>query len=367
MKLLHVTKLYHPWIGGVERIARQLAEGLGGEALVCQPSGRRLVDAVSGVKVYRAASWGIYWGMPISLDFFRLFRERVKSADTILLHHPFPLAVVAYLLFARRKPLVIWYHSDIVRQRHIALLFNPFLQLAIRRARIIFIASERLKRNSAHLSSVQEKTIVVPFGIDREYFSLSPEIESTARKIAKKYGKPLVLSVGRLTYYKGYEYLIEAMRTTPDAQLLIVGGGKEEVRLNALIAQWGLKGRVHIVPHVDDVRPYYAAADVFVLPSSEPSEAFGIVQAEAMAFGVPVVNTDLPTGVPEVSIPEVTGITVPPKDVDSLSKALRTLLTDPHLRHRYGTAARERVATTLNEDTFIRAVQNALEALQLSP
>ncbi len=88
--------------------------------------------------------------------------------------------------------------------------------------------------------------------------------------------------------------------------------------------------------------PYYHAADVFALPSVARSEAFGIVQIEAMASGVPVVNTSLDSGVPFVSLHELTGLTVPPADSERLADATNLLLDNPDLRLRLGRAARLR-------------------------
>jgi rhamnosyl/mannosyltransferase len=357
MNILHVNKLYHPWIGGVEHIAKQLAEGLGGTVLVCQSQGKRQVAHVGPVTVYRAASWGVYLGMPLSFDFFTLFRAHARAADVLFLHYPFPLAFVAAALFGRRKRIFVWYHSDVVRQRYLALLFAPFVRIVLRRAERIFVASDRLAKHSRILESYREKITVVPFGIDTTSFARSDTVDQEAAEIRSRLGTPLILSVGRLTYYKGYTYLIAAMEHVPRAQLLIVGSGAEEAHLRDEVQQMNLMNRVHIIPSVDDLRPYYAAADVFVLASTEPSEAFGIVQAEAMAFGVPVVNTDLPTGVPEVSVHGVTGLTVSPKDSTALAGAMNQLMADPALRKQYGEAGRIRVTTLLNEDIFVATVR----------
>ena len=93
---------------------------------------------------------------------------------------------------------------------------------------------------------------------------------------------------------------------------------------------------------------------MFVLPSVENSEAFGIVQMEAMAYGKPVVNTWLPTGVPHVSLDGITGITVKPNDVQALSKAIQTLVDDNSLRTLYGNNAYERVHSVYDNRKIMR-------------
>ena len=138
------------------------------------------------------------------------------------------------------------------------------------------------------------------------------------------------------------------MKTTVDAHLLIVGSGPLREELEREKKLCGVDERVTILTDVKDVMPYYHAADVFALPSIARSEAFGIVQLEAMACGVPVVNTALDSGVPFVSINNLTGITVPPKNVAALSHALNTLLGDHDLREKYGRAGRQRVEQEFN-------------------
>lgn len=360
MKILHVNKLYSPWIGGVEKVVQNIAEGLDGfenEVLVCQPKGKRVVDGVNGVAVYRAASFGILWGMPLSLDFFRLFRERVRDADLVFLHHPFPLGFCAYLLFGKNKPLAVWYHSDIVRQKITGFLFKPFLNSVLKRAKIIFASSDKL--------AAGYNAKVIPFGIDIEAFAKNAAVEREAEKIRERFGAPVVLSVGRLVYYKGFEYLIRAIKNA-EARLLIVGSGPLKGELLELADALGIKERVRITPPVHGrggLAPYYYACDIFVLPSVERSEAFGIVQVEAMACGKPVINTDLPTGVPEVSVGGETGLTVPPKDAAALAKAVNTLLTDAALRKKMGAAARLRAEKVFSKKRFIEAIKKEIEPL----
>ncbi len=105
---------------------------------------------------------------------------------------------------------------------------------------------------------------------------------------------------------------------------------------------------------VQDVRPYYHAADVFALSSVARSEAFGIVQLEAMACGKPVVNTRLDSGVPSVSLDGVSGITVPPANPEEMGKAINSLLSDPLRSAAYGRAGQLRVKQHFSLQGMVR-------------
>jgi rhamnosyl/mannosyltransferase len=163
--------------------------------------------------------------------------------------------------------------------------------------------------------------------------------------------------VGRLIYYKGFEVAIEAMKQV-DATLVIVGDGPLRASLEAQARTMGVEGRVVFAGeiHNRDLRPYYLAADVFVLASVARSEAFGIVQLEAMAARVPVVNTQLDSGVPFVSRHGESGLTVPPGDAGALAAAINQLLADPALRKQYGGRGRARVETDFSAQAMSAAI-----------
>jgi glycosyltransferase involved in cell wall biosynthesis len=368
VRVLQVNKLYSPWIGGIETVAEDVAEYLKGKEgivitnLVCQARGNRTVDSVNGVRTYRAASWGILSGMPLSMDFFFLFRRLAREADVIILHHPFPLAFIAYRYFGLGRKVVVWYHSDIVKQTLLKIPFMPSIRFALKRAASVIVSNAAIAKQSPILRSVSDRCKVVYFGVDDGELTATPDVEKKAKLLRGQYGTPLVLSVGRLVYYKGYEYLIDAMRDVPEVNLLIIGKGKLRGELEDRIKSKGLTGRVHIIDPVDDLAPYYHACDVFALPSSESSEVFGIVQIEAMACGKPVVNTALPTGVPEVSLDGKTGRTVPPKNALALAAALREILSDCNEYHRLSRNALNEVAERFTKQRFFANLDVALDS-----
>jgi len=215
------------------------------------------------------------------------------------------------------------------------------------------------------LRDYQKHCRAIPFGIPLKSFDVRDQ--NRIAQIREKFGRRLILSIGRLIYYKGFDYLIEAMRDV-DGHLLIVGDGPLRGDLERQTQALGLQNKVTFLGeiHNDDIAPYYHAADIFALASIARSEAFGIVQLEAMACGKPVVNTNLDSGVPWVSPDGVTGITVPPKDPMALAGAITKLLDDDSLRIKYGEAARLRVEKEFSQELMIsRLLETYREVLRV--
>ena len=342
--VLYASKLYYPWVGGIEAVIKWHAEGLldrfETQVLACRPRGRPQTEMVNGVRVRRARSFGMLLGMPVSPGYILEFRRAVKEVDIVHLHLPFPPADIAQVLFGRADiPVVATWHSDLVRQRVIMPVYGPFMRRFLRRADRIIVPAKSVLENSTDLAPYREKCVVVPLGIPLP--AAEPE-RVTMPDVSDD--EHVVLFVGRLAYYKGLHHLISAMRHV-EARLVIVGLGQRERALRRQAAKLGLGDRVLFKGNVTDeeLDRWYRRCDVFVLPSTEPSETTGIVQLEAMARRKPVVNTWLKTDVPSVSVDGVTGITVKPGSPGQLTDAIKTLLADEGLRSWYGENGRVRV------------------------
>jgi rhamnosyl/mannosyltransferase len=251
------------------------------------------------------------------------------------------MAVVAWLASGRRDPLVVTYHSDTVRQAFLGAAFDPIQHWMLSRAAAIIATSPNYAATSPVLARHRDRCHIIPYGIPLAQFqSCAP---AAVNQLHQQYGDRLVLAVGRLVYYKGFENLIAAMRNV-NGRLLVAGDGPLREKLQGLAAESGAAGKVVFLGEIpnNEITPYYHAASMFALPSVARSEAFGIVQIEAMTAGRPVVNTSLDSGVPFVSLDQITGLTVPPGDVGALGTAISRLLDDAELRRRFGDAARAR-------------------------
>jgi rhamnosyl/mannosyltransferase len=265
------------------------------------------------------------------------------DADVLVLHEPNPIALVAYFLARPRVPLVVWFHSEVIRSVwKYQLLYEPFLEFALQRAARIVVASPSMREAPA-LVRHGDKCRVVPYGIRLERYAALPGSPAIAER-ARRPAKPTILFVGRLVGYKGVDVLLKTLPGL-DAETVIIGDGPLRASLEALARDLGVADRVRFLGTVsaDDLLAWYHACDVCVLPSVTRQETFGMVQLEAMLCGRPVVSTELGTGVSWVNQHEYTGLVVKPGDVGDLRQGLARLLQDPDLRLRLGVGARARV------------------------
>lgn len=366
IKVLQINKLYYPVTGGVERVVQQLAEGLANRAdmkvLACQKKGRGTVETINGVEIYKSGSLGVAFSMPVSLSFFASFNRLKKDRDIIHIHMPFPLADIAVRLFGFKGKIVLWWHSDIVKQKKLLQLYGPFLRALLKRADLIITATKGHIDGSDWLPDYRDKCAIIPFGVDTALLKKSAAVSAAPKSV----GLPVqFLFVGRLIYYKGCDVLLDAFSKVSGAELVIIGEGPLEPQLKEQTARLSMSGKVRFVGGVgdDELAEAFSACDVFVLPSVAKSEAFGLVQIEAMAYGKPVINTELQSGVPYVSLNGVTGLTVPPSDANALADAMQSLVDEPGLREKFGKAAYERARSEYSMETMLNRVLDEYEKL----
>jgi glycosyltransferase involved in cell wall biosynthesis len=357
MKSLHVChlgKYYPPAPGGIETHVRTLARaqadlGVRAEVFcVNHGEGPTTVEADGPVRVTRFGRVG----SAMKLDFCPGLVRGLKKVEADILHMqvPNPTMILAVLAARPKQPIVVTYQSDVVHQRLRAVLFRPLERLAYRKVRLILSSSPVYPDGSDFLKAYAERLQVLPNGIDLKPYTDPSDVDrARALEIRAEHarGGPLWLCAGRMVYYKGFVNAIRALAKV-EGRLLLIGDGPDEAMLREETRRLGLGDRVVFLgalPHYLDIVPYYLAADAFWFPSNARSEAFGLVQVEAMASGCPVINTSIPhSGVPWVSPHEQTGLTVPVNDPAALANAARQLASDPALRARLVTAARRRAA-----------------------
>ena len=323
-------------------------------ALVVSKSHRTLHEFVDGVAVTRVGSVMTVGAVSVAPT-LPIWLARADS-DLIVLHEPNPMALVAYCLARPTAPLIVWYHSEVIRPRWRYRLFHhPFLEFALRRAQRIIVASPPMLDVPA-LLPYRAKCVVVPYGLEVDRYKTSPAVEAKAKQLRGNTRAPILLFVGRFVRYKGLEVFLRALPGL-DANTVLVGDGPIRPSLEALARELGVADRVRFMGEItdDELLAWYHACDALVLPSVSRQETFGIVQLEAMVCGKPVVSTDLPTGVAWVNQHERTGLVVRAGDVAALHGALAQLVCDGDLRGRLGTAARVRVMSHFTAEHMCEA------------
>ncbi len=376
MRVTFVNKYYYPHLGGVEYNVHDLATALaarpdfGVRAIVANEGPDTVRERLDGVDVTRLGRAFAYSSTPVALGMRRALRAEAtgdEPADLLHMHFPYPWGEVSWQLARSGLPTVVTYHSDIVRQTALLALYRPLLRRYLRTVDLILASSPRLVQYSPFLSEVVDKCRVVPFGIHVERYAATPTVLARTEELRSGHERPIVLFVGRLIYYKGADVLVRALASV-DADLVMIGRGPLEPELRAIATSLGVADRITWLAPVDDAEliAWYHAADVFCLPSIARSEAFGLVQLEAHASGTPVVSTDLKTGVPWLNQDGVTGLVVPPGDVEALADALRRLVDDPRLRDRLGEQARQRAFAEFTTERMVRdTVRVYEEALEM--
>ena len=364
MHILQIYKDYPPVLGGIEHHIRDLSEGLLDRGfqitvLVTTPDALTTIEhRRTGLEIIRVRRDITVASTPLSLDFVHQ-AEQLRPA-VIHLHFPYPLGDLAALRVPGRPPLVVTYHSDIVRQRVLGQLYRPLMRHTLGRAACILATSPDYVQSSVILQNYTHKIRIIPLGIDIERFAQLPERQTLGLRASlhARSEDVLLLFVGRLRYYKGLHVLLEAMPHIMHAQLLLAGSGPEELGLRGQVQALGLQQRVHFLGDVSEalLPALYRAADIFVLPAHMRAEALGLAQIEAMASGLPCVSTRLGTGTTYANCHGVTGLSVAPGNVADLARAINTLVADPALRRRYAVAAQHRVRALFSREAMVDAV-----------
>ena len=346
--VVHIGKFYPPVTGGMERVVESLCRATAGRVenrVLAFHTGRETVrEVVDGVPVTRVGILGAAGSVPVAPGFFRELAR--MDADLLVLHEPNPWALLACAIVRPKMPLLIWYHSDVVRPRlQYRLFYGPMASPVYGRAARFLVSSPALAEHAEALAPYRSRVVVVPFGIDPREWAANPAIAARVSRIRESVnGRPLLLFAGRLVPYKGIDVLLRSLQGL-DAHAIVAGDGPRRREWTALASRLGVADRVTFTGEVPaaELVALFHACDVFVLPSVTRAEAFGFVQIEAMACGKPVVSTRVPSGVPWVNRHEETGLTVPPGDAGALAAALRRLTGDEGLRARLGAAGRARV------------------------
>lgn len=361
MKILQLGK-FHPVRGGVEKVMYDLMLGLSGRGVDCDMlcalsrGGSQVVDINGHARLIGCRTWGKVAATMISPAMIASLRKRCGEYDIIHVHHPDPMACLALFLSGYKGKVVLHWHADIGKQKMLLKLYRPLQEWLLRRADVIVGTSPVYTAESPFPTHVRHKVACLPIGVD----PVVPDpVKVDALKKAYS-GKKIIFSLGRLVAYKGYRWLVEAARYLADDYVVLIGGeGALKNELQAEIAAWGVEGKVKLLGRIPDgeLPAYYGACTLFCLPSVQKTEAFGIVQIEAMSCGKPVVATRIPhSGVAWVNEHGVSGLNVMPRDAKALADAIRTIAGDELAYRKFSAGAEKRYRDMFTKDKMINNV-----------
>jgi rhamnosyl/mannosyltransferase len=365
MRVLHAYKVYLPdSYGGIPQVIETLVglsrRGVESFILVARAAGFGRSFRIDGTPVRAVGSLGTLLSMPIAPTYPLVLAQKSRAVDVVVYHAPFPLADIGILLaFPRRTALIVHWHAEVIGRPLLGRLLAPLFRHTLKRADRIVISDPAMLATSALLAPHAAKCVVAPYGCDTGYWGQLDAAQQTTVDGIRARLPRLVVAIGRLVGYKGYDVLLRALKGI-DAQAVIIGEGPLRATLEQMARELGIADRVTFLgaQRRDQLKAYVHAARVFAFPSVNAAEAFGIVQLEAMAAGRPVVNTSLPTAVPNVARDGREGMTVPPNDPEALAAALRRLLDDPELAQQIGTAARLRARDDFDLALFLDRMES---------
>ena len=370
MRVLQVSKFYPPVMGGIESVAWELTEGLNRAGVrtdvLCanQHWRTRRERAAAGYDIVRAGSLGMLLSTSMAPAMAWHLARMARDCDVVHLHMPDPMAALA-LWWARPKArVVVHWHSDVVRQRWAMRVYRPLQDWLLRRADAVVATSEAYAESSPPLQAVRDKVVIVPIGVS----DLRPAVDARrVDEIRRRYGgRRIVFALGRMTHYKGFDFLVRAAADLPADCVVVIGGAGEGFDVHRTsVTRLGLAGKVDLLGHVPDpdLVQWFAACDVFCMPSTLRAEAYGVAMVEAMMLGKPVVATDIAgSGVPWVNVHGETGLNVPPCDAGALAQALVRMLGDGALRERLGQAARCRFEEELQAGRMVEETLSVYRA-----
>ena len=333
MRVLHFYRTSFPdTMGGVEQVINQIARGaneLGvkSDVLSLTPDRMARTMQIDGYLAHRARLDFQIASTGFSASVFWRFSQLAKKADVVHYHFPWPFMDVVHFATGAKKPTVVTYHSDIIRQNHLLKLYRPLKHRFLASMDRIVATSPNYLATSDVLEKFSDKVVVIPIGLDKAtYPAPTPDrLESWRARVGAKF----FLFVGVIRYYKGLHILLEAAQGT-DYPIVIVGAGPIEQELKVKATQLGLRN-IHFLGPLSDEDKVALLELCYgvVFPSHLRSEAFGISLLEGAMYGKPMISCEIGTGTSFINIADETGLVVPPSDPLALRQAMRYLWEHP--------------------------------------
>ncbi|MFC4892664.1 glycosyltransferase [Pseudofrancisella aestuarii] len=368
IKILHVYKTdITQTKGGIEAFIDNLCnatEDLGVENIVFSLANKTSYPnfiTYGKYKIYHAKKNLEISSAAFSLSAFYIFRKLIKEVDIVHYIFPNPFGDVLHTLCNIKKPTIITYQSDIVKQKRLLKFYQPLMYRFLKSANKIVCTSPNYLKTSDTLLKFKEKVEIIPIGIDiKTYPSISSErIRYWKSKLPEKY----FLFIGKLRYYKGLYTAIDAVYNT-SIQLVICGNGFLEKELKEYAFQKSIKN-VHFINSFteEDKVAILTLCYGFVFPSQLRSEAFGISLLEGAAFGKPLISCEIGTGTTYINLNDITGLVINPNSPELLKEAMLYLLNNPKKAEKFGENSKNRAKNLFSLELQAKSYINLYKEL----
>ena len=357
MRVLHFYKTSFPdTMGGVEKVINQIARGankLGVKTDVLSLTSKRVprIIEIDGYLAHRARLDVEIASTGFSVSAFLRFAQLAEKADLIHYHYPWPFMDVVHFASRVKKPTVVTYHSDIIRQKYLLKIYRPLQWKFLGDMSRIVTTSPNYLATSGILANYKHKISVIPIGLDKTTYP-APSADMLAYW-RNRIGLKFLLFVGVLRYYKGLHILLEAAKGT-SYPIVIVGAGPIEAELKKQAEETGLSN-IHFLGFLsdEDKVALLTLCYAVVFPSHLRSEAFGISLLEGAMYGKPLISSEIGTGTSFINIANETGLVVPPSDPLALRQAMRTLWDNPEMAAEMGLKAEARYWKLFTADKMV--------------
>lgn len=372
-KILHISKYYYPFVGGIEQTARDcvmaLKDNYEQRVIAFNTDINNQIDDVDGIQIYKCGCITKISSQSISLSYGRVLKKVIKefNPNVIIFHYPNPFVASFLLKILKRNnaKFIVYWHLDITRQKFLKIFFAAQNKRLLERANKVIATSSNYIDGSPWLNNVREKCVIVPSCINVERMRLNDEIKERAEVIrCENIGKIICVAVGRHTEYKGFKYLIQASQFLDDRFRFYITGIGELTELLHQAADCDSK--ITFCGRVDDteLKALILASDIFCFPSISKNEAFGLALAEAMYYGKPAVTFTIPgSGVNYVCVNGENGIEVENRNTQEYAKAIEKLADNEELRKQYGEIGRQRVMNNFLSTQYSENIRKIINNL----
>ncbi len=365
MNILQLGRFFPPSTGGIETVMYDITEGLNNYVdvscdVLCSSKNYSYEENIYGkYKVVRTKSYGVYFSTSITPQMIFKLKEIINEYHILHIHLPDPMANIALMLVdSSKQKIVLHWHSDIVKQKYLLKMYEPFQNWMMKKADKIIATTPKYIYESKYLQKYKDKCISIPIGIDKNKLNSDTFKVDSIRKTYKN--KKIIFSLGRLVYYKGFEYLIDSAKYLSEDYIILIGGiGPLYKELDNKIKLLKLENKVKLLGRIEDndLGNYYEACDIYCLSSIVKSEAFGIVQIEAMSFSKPVIATKIKgSGVDWVNKHKESGINVNPKNGEELANAIKKIISNHNLYKKYSQGAKNRFEENFNREIMVESI-----------